>query len=75
LLDYDGTLSPIVKHPDLAFMPPETKEVLERLANRPDVFVAIVSGRGVQDVRSKVGIEGEADHDFRNRDISPGSML
>ena len=30
LLDYDGTLSPIAPHPDLATMPPETKKVLER---------------------------------------------
>ena len=57
LLDYDGTLSPIVKHPDLAILPPETKQVLERLARRPDVFIAVVSGRGVDDVKSKVGIE------------------
>ena len=40
-------------------MPEETKKVLERLANRPDVFVAIVSGRSVADVKSKVGIDGE----------------
>ena len=58
LLDYDGTLSPIAKHPDLAILPPETKKVLERLANRPDVFIAIVSGRSVEDVKKKVGIEG-----------------
>ena len=58
LLDYDGTLSPIAKHPDLAILPPETKKVLERLANRPDVFIAIVSGRSVDNVRKMVGIEG-----------------
>ena len=34
LLDYDGTLSPIASHPDLAILPNETKKVLERLANR-----------------------------------------
>ena len=38
LLDYDGTLSPIVKHPDLAILPPETKQVLERLAQRLNPF-------------------------------------
>ena len=27
LLDYDGTLAPIKPHPDLAVIPPETKEV------------------------------------------------
>ena len=50
LLDYDGTLSPIAKHPDLAILPPETKKVLERLANRPDVFISIISGRSVESV-------------------------
>ena len=60
LLDYDDTLSPIVSHPDQAFMPEETKRVLERLAHRPDVFIAIVSGRSVSDVKSKVGIEGKS---------------
>ena len=30
LLDYDGTLSPLAPHPDLATIPPETKQVLER---------------------------------------------
>ncbi len=48
-----------MSHPDLAFFPPETKKVLERLAHRPDVFIAIVSGRSVADVKSKVGIEGQ----------------
>ena len=61
LLDYDGTLAPIAKHPDLATLPKETKKVLESLANRPDVFIAIVSGRSVENVKKMVGIEGEKD--------------
>ena len=48
LLDYDGTLTPIVKHPSLAILSKETKDILERLASRPDVFIAIISGRGVE---------------------------
>ena len=58
LLDYDGTLSPLAPHPDLAVIPPETKKVLERLARMPDVFVAVISGRGVYNVKEMVGIEG-----------------
>ena len=58
LLDYDGTLSPIAKHPDLAVMPPETKMVLERLSNHPDVFIAIISGRSQANVKEMVGIDG-----------------
>ena len=33
-------------------------QVLERLANMPDVFVAVISGRSVNNVREMVGIEG-----------------
>ena len=58
LLDYDGTLSPIAQRPDLATLPPETKAVLERLANHPDVFVAVISGRSQANVKEMVGIEG-----------------
>jgi trehalose 6-phosphate synthase/phosphatase len=64
LLDYDGTLSPIAKHPDLATLPTETKKLLQRLANRPDIFIAVVSGRSVENVKKMVGIEG--DHYFKN---------
>jgi hypothetical protein len=56
-----------VSHPDLAFFPPETKKVLERLAHRPDVFIAIVSGRSVADVKSKVGIEGQLPFYIRSK--------
>ena len=49
----------ICKHPDLAVIPTETKKILERLANRRDVFVAIISGRSVANVKQMVGIEGE----------------
>lgn len=57
LLDYDGTLAPIAPHPDMAIIPNETKRVLERLSNCPDVYVAIISGRGVASVKSMVGID------------------
>ena len=58
LLDYDGTLAPIAKHPDLAIIPTETRNVLDRLARRPDVNISIISGRSVQNVKNMVGIEG-----------------
>lgn len=56
LLDYDGTLAPIAPHPDLAILPPETKKVLERLSNQSDVYIAIVSGRNVDNVKKMVCI-------------------
>lgn len=54
LLDYDGTLAPIAPHPDLAIIPSETKKVLERLSNLSDVYIAIVSGRNVDNVKGMV---------------------
>lgn len=54
--DYDGVLSPIVSHPDLAVLPDETRAVLAKLADV--VTVAVVSGRDVADVRSKVDLPG-----------------
>ncbi|CAH0385980.1 unnamed protein product [Bemisia tabaci] len=58
MLDYDGTLAPIAPHPDLAILPPETKHVLERLSNMPEVYISIISGRNVNNVKAMVGIEG-----------------
>lgn len=58
LLDYDGTLAPIAPHPDLAILPPETKNVLQRLSNHSDVYIAVISGRNVENVKKMVGIEG-----------------
>lgn len=54
LLDYDGTLAPIAPHPDLAILPPETRNVLERLSNVSDVYIAIISGRNVNNVKEMV---------------------
>jgi len=58
LLDYDGTLAPIAPHPDLAVIPPETKNILLRLTNISDVYIAIISGRNVDNVKKMVGIDG-----------------
>lgn len=58
MLDYDGTLAPIAPHPDLATLPQETKNVLQRLSNINDVYIAVISGRGVENVKEMVGIEG-----------------
>lgn len=57
-MDYDGTLAPIAPHPDLAILSPETKNVLFKLSNHSDVYVAIISGRSVDNVKKMVGIEG-----------------
>jgi trehalose-phosphatase len=54
-LDYDGTLTPIVDHPEEAFLSDSMRQTLQELAAR--VPVAILSGRDLDDVRKRVGIE------------------
>ncbi len=54
-LDYDGVLTPIVSHPDLALMPEATRSVVQRLAAITEV--AVISGRDTADVRDKVGLD------------------
>lgn len=56
LLDYDGTLAPIAPHPDLAVLPNETKKILERLSNMSDVYITIISGRNVHNVKKMVSL-------------------
>lgn len=57
-LDFDGTLTPIVAHPDLAHLPHEMRATLRKLAQREDVRLAIISGRSLADVRARIGIAG-----------------
>ncbi|KAG6864335.1 hypothetical protein C0991_010367 [Blastosporella zonata] len=45
LLDYDGTLTPIVKTPSMAIPSASTLEALERLSADPKNIVYIISGR------------------------------
>jgi trehalose-phosphatase len=55
-LDYDGTLTPIVSHPEKAFLSDSMRQTLRMLATRAPV--AILSGRELEDVRTRVGIHG-----------------
>lgn len=55
-LDYDGTLTPIVEDPDRAELPGRARRALRRLA--ATCPVAVVSGRDLEDVRRRVGLEG-----------------
>ncbi|XP_039297532.1 alpha,alpha-trehalose-phosphate synthase [UDP-forming] [Nilaparvata lugens] len=57
ILDYDGTLATLTSHPDLAVMSQETRRVLARLSNMPDVNIAIISGRSLENVSNMVNIE------------------
>jgi trehalose 6-phosphate phosphatase len=56
--DYDGVLAPLVDDPSAAVPLPGVADVLGRLARVPEVTVALVSGRGVDDLRTTSGFEG-----------------
>jgi trehalose 6-phosphate phosphatase len=57
VLDVDGTLAPIAPRPELAMVPPETRQELDRLVDRY-LLVACVSGRAGEDARRLVGVDG-----------------
>ncbi len=56
-LDFDGTLADLVDHPDAAAMRPEMRAALARCAAREDLDVGIVSGRSLESIRKRVGLE------------------
>jgi len=57
MLDYDGTLTPIRKHPKLAVLSPKRRYFLRQLAGRPGNKLAIISGRKLSDIKRLVGIK------------------
>jgi trehalose 6-phosphate phosphatase len=58
LFDYDGTLVPIVEHPSMAVLSKETRYRLEQLALIPSIFIGVLSGRAIDDLRVRVGVAG-----------------
>jgi len=54
LLDYDGTLTPIVSDPAKAWLPAQTRDILVELAER--CVVGIVSGRSLLKVKGFVQV-------------------
>jgi trehalose 6-phosphate phosphatase len=57
-LDYDGTLAPIASRPEQAFMPRDTRRILERLVENKHISVFIISGRSLRHVKELSGIKG-----------------
>jgi len=55
-LDYDGTLTPIVSHPENAWLSDSMRQAVRELSARAPV--AILSGRDLDDVRRRVDLEG-----------------
>ena len=58
LMDYDGTLTPIVATPEQAKLSTTMRTVLRQVARLPGVRLGIVSGRSLRSVRRLVRIPG-----------------
>jgi len=55
--DYDGTLTPIAKTPQQAVISEKVKELLKRLSRKPNLALAIISGRQLKDIKNIVGLK------------------
>ncbi len=65
-LDYDGTLTPIVQHPEAAVISDEMQKVLNEGAEK--FKVAAVSGRDMDDLKSRIKLDNiiyAGSHGFR----------
>ncbi|MFA5156701.1 MAG: trehalose-phosphatase [Candidatus Omnitrophota bacterium] len=55
-LDFDGTLAPIAQTPSEAAIPEQAKQVIKELSELAHCKVAVISGRALEDIKSKVGL-------------------
>jgi trehalose 6-phosphate phosphatase len=59
-LDFDGTLVPLQADPDRCRLDPDLRRCLAWLAAHPRLDLAIISGRSLDDLVPRVGLEGIA---------------
>lgn len=58
LFDYDGTLAAIAERPELAVLPPSTRQALVRLMHLAKVEVGVLSARRLDDLRAVLALPG-----------------
>lgn len=56
LTDFDGTLTPIQKHPDLAALSEEVRQILLKISHSRQCFLGIITGRSLQQIKKLVNI-------------------
>lgn len=79
-LDYDGTLTPIVETPDKAVLSDEMRALLQKLTALPACRVAVISGRGLADLKEKVKLKkvtyiGNHGFEIEGEDINFHSLV
>ena len=58
LLDYDGTLTPIVSRPEDAILSSPVREILSSLAQKKSFSVGVITGRSIDEIKQLVNIKG-----------------
>ncbi len=56
LLDYDGTLTPIVATPEQAILAEDMRQLLRVLHNRDKFSIGIISGRKLDEIQRIIGL-------------------
>lgn len=57
LLDFDGTLTPIAQSPQEAKLSEKTKKLLQKLSKKSGFYLAILSGRKLDDIKTKINLQ------------------
>ena len=57
-LDYDGTLTPLAPRPADAVLSDAARDTLRDAARTPNLDLAVVSGRALEDIKQMVGVPG-----------------
>ncbi|MBI4166576.1 MAG: trehalose-phosphatase [Acidobacteria bacterium] len=58
ILDFDGTIVPIQRRPEMVRLGPSPRRLIGRLAKHSRLTVCIVSGRSLADLRGRAGVPG-----------------
>ncbi|MFN3531284.1 MAG: trehalose-phosphatase [Candidatus Brocadia sp.] len=58
LTDFDGTLTPIQEHPDLANLSEKVRQVLLKFSHNRTFFLGIITGRSLRQIKKLVNIPG-----------------
>lgn len=56
LTDFDGTLTPIREHPDLAMLSEEVRQILLKFSQNRTFFLGIITGRSLRQIKKLVHI-------------------
>lgn len=56
LTDFDGTLTPIQEHPDLALLSEDMRHILLKFSQNKTFFLGIVTGRSLRQIKKLVNI-------------------